>query len=261
MLNKRAGIWCLAAGFVTLQYGFAATLEATYLFNNSLAAQQAGAPALVAVDPLGVATFTTDTVLGQSRTVYSYGGTNSPPSSQGGLTLNTASLLTTANSYSVEILFEFTQNVNAWRRILDVANRQSDNGFYVDPSNHLDIFPVVGSSDTFTNNAYHDVVLTDNNGIDKAYLDGTLELTTASITVMDNVNNQLNFFLDNLVGGGQGEWSAGKVAAIQVWDGALNDSEVAALEPFETGGVPEPGTWATLGIGLAGVLALRFRKV
>src|SRR5690242_10055736 len=102
----------------------AATAVATYQFNNSFAADQAGPPAMVAVDPLGTSIFQTDTVLGQSRTVWSFNGNNSPPSQQAGLTVNTTGLIP-PQSYSVDMVLEFTQGANAWRRLIDVQNRQS----------------------------------------------------------------------------------------------------------------------------------------
>src|SRR5207245_2509816 len=105
-----------------------ANLAATYFFNDTLAAQQGGVPALTATDPLGANAFLTDTVYGQSRRVYAFNGNASPPNQQAGLTLDTTSLITPTN-YSVEMVFEFSGGTNAWRRILDVENRQSDAGF------------------------------------------------------------------------------------------------------------------------------------
>ena len=59
--------------------------------------------------------------------------------------------------------FEFTQAAafgGGWRRIVDTQNRQSDNGFYVDPGNRLQVYPVVTGSTIFTTPGFHDVVLT-----------------------------------------------------------------------------------------------------
>lgn len=250
-----------------LNTAHAATLKATYLFGGNLNAQQGGAPALTATDPLGTNAFTTDTVFGQTRNVYAFNG-NTTPAQQAGLTFNDSSNLVTQNSYSVELVLDFTQNPSSWRRLVDVENRQSDNGFYVDSTSHLDVFPVVGGTTAFTNGAYHHVVLTDTGGTVKAYLDGGLELTTATALMdISNANNAgqlVHFFLDNVVAGGQGEYSSGRVALIRLYDGALSDSEVGVLgrDPFAgITATPEPSAFALAGLGLLAIpLYRRLRR-
>jgi hypothetical protein len=150
----------------------------------------------------------------------------------------------------VEIVFKFTEHENLWRRIIDVENRQSDRGFYVDPANKLDIYPVIGGA-TFSNNVYHDVFLTNNNGTAKFYLDGSVQ-ATATTHVMDiDSNNRMSFFLDNVVGGGQREYSSGSVALIRIYNEALNAPPI-----------PEPETYAMMlaGLGVIGFLARRKKK-
>ena len=223
---------------------------AVYSFNGTLASSVAGTPALSAADPLAVASFGTDTVFGASTTVYSFGGSASPPADQGGLSLDVSSLLAGhADNYSVEIVFKFTQRDNSWRRIVDVQNRQSDNGFYVDPNNQLDIYPVAGGG-TFSSNAWHDVFLVNDHGVATFYLDGG-SAVVASTHVMDiDANQRMNFFLDNVVAGGQGEYSSGSVSLIRLYDTALS----APPPP-----VPEPGSPALFLAGGA-VLALLMRR-
>lgn len=114
---------------------------ATYRFEDSLAAEEPGVPALVAVDPLGLSGFVTADVFGSSRRVFRMNGNASPPAQQAGLSLNATGLIA-ANSYTVEMVLQFVEGNGAWRRILDVQNRSSDNGFYVSPSNRLNVFPV-----------------------------------------------------------------------------------------------------------------------
>jgi hypothetical protein len=259
----------LAAAFLLLAGVPArAGLVASYGFNNTLAADQGGVPALTATDPLGTNGFVSDTVLGYSRTVYAFNGNPSPVTDQAGLTFDNSGGLIPSNNYSVEMIFEFSQRDGAWRRIMDVNNRQSDNGLYIDPSNHLDVFPVVGSSASWTNNAYHQVVFTQSSGgTMTGYLDGVQQFSAVS-TVMDinNPQNVVNFFLDNVVGGGQGEYSSGRVAQIQLYDSVLSQAEVTALHdnPFPAAAVPEPSTAAGALTGLVpiGLLALRrlFRR-
>jgi hypothetical protein len=236
----------------------AATPVATYEFNNTFNALEPGKPALTPTDPSGLSVFTADTVFGVPRTVWAFNGT-SVITNQSGLTLATNGLIP-PQSYSVDMVFEFTQQQNAWRRIIDVENRQSDNGFYVNPSNNLDVFPVAGTSAAWTNNVYHHVVLTDTGTVVKGYLDGvsqfSVNTTLLNIDQADNPGRLMNFFLDNVVAGGQQEWSPGRVSLIRVWDGVLTDQEAGTLatNPF----VPEPSTLATL--ALASTLLLRRRN-
>lgn len=234
------------AGALVSQVAMAAPAPvAQYQLQNSFASSVGGAPALGVVDPAGRSGFTTDLVNGVSTTVYNFGGTTAN-SNQGGLTLDVSGVLAGHyDQYSIEIVFKFTERANAWRRILDVQNRQSDNGFYVDPSNRLNIYPI-NSGNLFTNDVYHDVFLVNDKGTATFYLDGATP-TTVSTTVMNvDANGRMNFFLDNVVAGGQGEYSSGSIAQIRIYDSALT----APPPP-----VPEPGTWAMMAAGLALVVA------
>ncbi|HEX7569938.1 MAG TPA: hypothetical protein VF492_05500, partial [Verrucomicrobiae bacterium] len=149
----------------------AAELKAEYRFNGNLASSVPGSPALVPVDPLGMNGFNSDTVNGYAQTVYTWGGNAAPVTDQAGFTLDTTGLVET-NSYSVQMVFKLTQREGAWRRLVDVENRQSDDGFYVDPGDHLAVYPIISSVTPFTNNVYEDVLLTVGGGVVTAYLNG-----------------------------------------------------------------------------------------
>jgi hypothetical protein len=249
-----------AAALVSACPAMGAVVKATYEFGNTFAADEVGAPAIVPVDPLGLSGFGTDTVFGVTRSVYSFAGSASPTTDQAGLTLDTTGLVDPEH-YSVDMVFELNDRVNAWRRILDVQNRQSDNGFYVDPSNNLDVYPVSGSTAAWSNGVYHHVVLTVDGTAVVAYLDGTSQFsTTTALMDLDfdpasNPNAVLGFFLDNVVAGGQGEWSSGSIALARLWDGVLTADEASSLaaNPF----VPEPGA---LAIASPAVLLLGRRR-
>ncbi|MBL8434309.1 MAG: hypothetical protein JNL99_05190, partial [Zoogloea sp.] len=156
---------------------------ATWNFNNTLAADEAGAPALSAIDPLGASGFVTDTVFGVTRQVYRFDG-NQTPSEQAGLSVSTVGVLDGDNAYSVDIVFQFEANQSSWEHIFGVSNRQSDNGFYVEPGNKLQVWPTGDGPTTFTFGDYHRVTLTNRgNGTVTAYMDGIFQfdLTTASM--------------------------------------------------------------------------------
>lgn len=243
---------------------------ATYDFDDgTLNADEAGVSALTAIDPLGQNAFITDNVLGTTKTVYRFDGNKGPVNEQAGLSMNTTGLIA-GNAYSVDIVFSFDANDATWERILDASNRSSDNGFYVEPGNKLQIYPVGNGPNFWTFGQYHRVTLTnDGSGHVTAYLDGAFQfdLTTS---VMDfttygasNPDHLLVFFADNLVGGGQQEFVDGKVSLIRLYNLELSNVDVGNIGNGDTGNgngigtVPEPTTLALLGIGLAAGLRRR----
>ena len=244
----------------------AATLDATYVFNGSLNAQESGAPPLTATNPLGTNSFSTDTVFGGAHTVYEF---NSDSSNNAGLTFDDASSLISPSSYSVEMVFELSSATglgsgSGWRRLVDSQDRSSDDGLYVDPNNNFDIYPNGAGTATFSTGTYFDMILTDDGTTASVYVNGVLDFSEAAQGAglnqmnLNNANNPgqlLNLFLDNTVGGGQGEFSGGKIALLEAFNGVLSASDAATLSasPFAnvppSVGTPEPGTWLLLSIG------------
>jgi hypothetical protein len=240
--------------FCAISNVFAAVPVATYQFENNFLAEEGGAPAIIPVDPALASNFVTDTVFGSSRTVWEFDGFAGPPTSQAGLTVDTTGLVV-PTSYSVDMVFLFTQQDFNWRRIIDVQNRQSDNGFYVNPGNNLAVYPTSGSSASWTNNVYHHVVLTNDGTNANGYIDGVSQFAAnTSVMNISNAGDLMHFFLDNVAGGGQGEYSDGRVALIRLWSGVLTSQEAndLASHPF----VPEPSTFMLSALSAA-ILGLR----
>jgi len=234
---------------------------ASYTFNNTLNAVQAGVAPLIAVDPLGTSGFQTATVFGNSQTTYHFDGAAYLPIDQGGLAFDTTGLIT-SNNYSVEMVVELTGS-SGWRRLLDSLDRQSDSGLYIDPSNNLNSFPSGGGGSPFSANTFFDIIVTvDPSNTVTGYFSGVQQFSETS-TSLNVANHTLGFFLDNVAAGGQGEWSSGNVALIKVFDTALTADQVKAetADPFQgTSTVPEPSTWMLALAGIAGFSSLKRRS-
>jgi hypothetical protein len=221
---------------------------ATYQFNNNTTADQGGVPALSQVlNGSASSAYVTDTVFGHSRTVLELTGSGG---NNAGLSYSNAGPTLPTTTYAVELLFEFT-NPSGWRKIIDVSNRASDAGFYVDPANNLDIFPVAGLQ-PWTSNVYHQVVMSVNSGTVSVYLDNTLALSASTAVMNLPGGNPLNFFLDDFATS-TNEFSSSRVALINLFDTPLSASDVAGLfgngDPLGSA-TPEPGSWALLCGGL-----------
>lgn len=236
-----------------------ATLAASYGFQSTLAADQAGVADLGVVDPTNTSHFETANVFGIDRTTWRWSGTTTP-AEQGGLTFGSSGLLN-SNSYSVELVFSFDVD-NGWRRIVDVLNRGNDTGFYIDPENKVDVYPVGAGTTDYIAQAFHHVVLTVAPGATptrgglspshvSAYLDGAPEFSLDTDVMNISGDNLVSLFLDNNQGVAQQEWSAGNIALARFYDGALTDSEV--LDLYQ-GVSPAPGTTALAGaVGFVGL--------
>lgn len=252
-----AGIGWAVAVPATAQ---AELLRATYLFDGNLDALEPGAPSLVGVDPLGLNRFEFATIYGLSRSVYRWDGDALPFTKQAGLILNTTGLIP-RNNYSVEMVFEFHEGLDSWRRILDAHNRTTDQGLYVNFDNRLALFPEGAGTTFFTNSTFHHVVLTNGpGGMVSGYLDGRLEFTFQSdVMNINNPGNLLNLFLDDPVA--EGEYSDGRIGLLRVYEGTLTGGQVAELarDPYANV-VPEPTALSLLAVGTVGLAGYGWRR-
>lgn len=219
---------------------------ATWRFDQTLAADQAGVPALGVIDPLGLSGFVQDTVFGETRWVWRFDG-NSTPNEQAGLLVSSSGLLNGDDAYSIDIVFKFEPNSSSWENIYGVSNRQSDNALYIDPDSRLEVWPSGDGPTRFTVGDYHRVTLTNRgNSTVSAYMDGIFQfdLTTTSLNfsayASANPQRLIHFFADNVAGGGQGEFADGAVASIRLYDVELSADQVGGLPPLPA--VPEPAS-------------------
>ncbi len=213
---------------------------ASYYFNDSLNAIESSAPALTAIDPLSTNRFVSDVVFGETRQVYEFKG-NVKSIENSGLSFASLNTLNNDDKFSIEMIFQFTENQSTWENIFGMSNRQNDRAFYVQPNGSLQVWPDESGVDSFVFGEYHHVTLT-NNGSGKitVYIDGAFQFDSTTETVnfskYSDVNPErmIHFFVDNIVGGGQNEFSNGKVALIRIYDEELNaqDAEEIKNNPF-----------------------------
>lgn len=203
---------------------------ATYDFGGEFAALQPGEPPVTLISPLGTSGFVVVSVFGEQRTVLALRGDASPSTNQSGLSVPASLSLPTSN-YTVEMIVRTTDDRAGFRRLLDVSNRQSDSGFYVDPSAGLYVYPTGGStSNLWTNGTFYHVVLTVSETTTVAYLNRQPVLQVAS-GVMNLVSGiALGVLIDNLGGGGQNEWSPSEIALLRLYNSVLTPPQVGLLD-------------------------------
>jgi hypothetical protein len=205
----------------------AQVLTADYQFQNTANSSVGTAPPLT---HLGPNTFGPDTVDSVSRTVLRF-------SQNDGLTLIPTPAVMQNDRYTVVVLFKL-QQVNGRRRLLDFQNGTSDTGAYVE-NGHLS---QGDGSDTIAPNAYVQVVYTRDGTVpsQRGYVDGQMVLdgTVQGLDDYRIVGQALRFFRDDFIVANQA--SAGSVARIRIFDGALSPGQVAALDrlPPSGGGSP-----------------------
>ena len=208
----------------------AATLRGDYRFNGTLDSSCCGAPPLA---NLGPNSFGQEAVGSSSQTVQRF-----PLSSGVSLTAG----VIPSDSYSIAAQFRL-EEVAGFRRLVDFSTSSSDRGLY-NFSGQLNFFPIVTGSSTpepIAANTYTHVVMTrDAAGEVVGYVDGTeqIRFTDSSGDAVFPPGADLRFFKDDAVIGG--EESAGAVARIRVYDGALTPAEVVDISGKTLDTLPPP---------------------
>jgi hypothetical protein len=193
-------------------------LTADYQFQGSLASSCCSAPEL---QTLGNTGFGMDRVNGPERTVMTF-------TEGSGLRLSPASRVIASDSYSIAVLFRFS-NVSGFRRLIDFKDGSVDSGVYV-YNGALRFYTVEGAEGgNIAANSYVQVVITRGpDGTVVGYLDGVRQFVftdTQGLAVV-SASNVVRFFRDD----SNTEHSAGGVARIRLFDRPLGADEVAALD-------------------------------
>ena len=196
-------------------------LKADYQFQNTLKSTTGTAPDLVNIGSSGANTFTTATVDGQSRTVLTFPENN-------GLALPSTTGVISNDTYSIVVLFSFTDATSGYRRVLDFKNGSQDTGLYFLHGN-MNFYDVASATTTsITSNTFVQVVLTRDAARNVVgYVNGVQQISftdTGDLGVID-LNNILRFFQDN-----GSEASAGSVARIRIYDSVLSPTDVSGLD-------------------------------
>jgi len=245
-IGRRAG--ALAAGLALLAgisaagTAGAATLKASYSLQGTRASQIAGAPDLV---DLGTGNrFETESIDGMSRQVLAF-------PRGGGLSLATDGLV---NPLSHSIVMNVRlEEISGFRRLLDFSGGDADDGLYA-LDGHLVLYGAgagAGAAPAL-DGSWVQVALTSEAASEGSQwtvvaINGTP--VTAATTTRDFtlVSGGLRFFKDNVRGPSGGEESAGAVACILLYDGALTLAELRQVASDPLCPAPRPLSSAQLG--------------
>jgi hypothetical protein len=210
----------------------AATPVGDYRFQNTLAPSLGLGPPLANLGP-GTNGFASESVFGSLQPVLTFPQHNGVLMTPAGIPGGTA--------FSVVTTFRFA-NTTGYRRIIDWRNETSDEGLYVHDGKVSLYYggPTDSPTALVSPNTWVTVAFVSHASVDgsAAYFNGTrvgISSIAPSVT-----GNTLRFFRDG-AGGTPNEASAGAVACIRVFSGALTDAEVGQIGASQTcGGPPIP---------------------
>lgn len=199
------------------------TLTADYQLRNVRASSVGSPPALTDIGP-GTNTFRTESVDGINRRVLRFPIDN-------GVQLSPTTGVVPNSRYSIVVLARLDL-VDNYRRLVDFKNGTTDDGPYVSEGG-LTFYPTISGPPIIAADQYAQFVLTRNAaGLVSGYIDGawqwSFDDSAGGLGVID-ANNVLRFFRDNDTGGADFEESSGAVARIRLYDDALSEAEVGAL--------------------------------
>ena len=229
----------VVAGFTG--QALAATLVGDYQFQNTLGNTSGSAASLTEFSWYGASgTFGPDTVgTTQNRTVWNF-----PEGT--GLVLNGANNFV-GNTYSIVMLVKLNQ-ISGWNKLVDFRHSSdTDSGLYVLDSN-LDAYGCGASSTSNAVNSgeYQQLVMTrDTSKTIRLYVNG-VEVGSGDDTSDGcslGAGNQIHFLVDDSVSCAADntdcEQTAGALARLRIYSGALTPSEVRALDTLP-GQFPAP---------------------
>jgi len=208
------------------------TVVADYRFEGNLASSVAGGP-LLQLEGGRIADFVPDTVFQSNRTVLEFAGTS-------GLLLDSTGLVN-KQSYTISLIFEFP-SVSGYARLVDARDPPDSEGlFLVNGLLLLNPYPAEAGP-AAGDKQYSHVVLVNNGLYTRAYRDGVKRLD-----LLDNagVGAIGSAGLMHLFRQSDGSYApGGRVARVRLFNGAMNDAEVASLGGFVTPAAvfPSPST-------------------
>jgi hypothetical protein len=149
--------------------------------------------------------------------------------------------------YSIDMVFQLTGDRANYQRLLNFQFSPSDHGLYTSTNRFCFYNGSCQLFDTFkTQQDIHLTVTRDAAALVTFYQNGNAMFSFQDSTGQTNLtgSRMLSFFKDD----GAGEWATGSVDYIHLYDNALSQQEVMALNATK---VPEPAPLGLLGAGLA----------
>ncbi len=227
-MKKTYRLFCLM--FLSCFYAVlttqAQTLKADYQFQGNLNSSVAGAPAMTNLGCGGSNSFASDVIDGYTRQTVRF-------PFNCGLQVSTSGGLIPSNTYTIVLLFRF-DDVSGFRRGIDFSNGASDQGAYIFNGRFEN---EVGTGPPFLQNTYSQVtIVREPTGIIRAYRDGAQRLpvnqSDAGTFIISGANT-VRFFQDDI--NFPTEASAGNLARIRLYDSAMTDAQVRALDRMPSG--------------------------